>query len=386
MINLFIRAKTLVGDLLARLHLRLSGGRSELLNQLLQNDIAQLHVQLDQVQSLQNLQAEQRQLQAGQQALEDSLEKMTSQLTEAASATLAAIEMGERRLATKLEERFRVDVGIRQRIFPQSYSPKSSNLGPETDLLCYLYPYLPDRTAVDAGANLGEFSGQLLEAGYQVIALEPFPPVFAALQEKFRNQSDFSALNLALGDCDGMQPLHLAGTTDNEQPSGDSHLYHSLIRHPLAGDYHFTDQIEVPVSRLDSLQEKGDIPRALSILKIDTEGMDALILRSLRDASIPVVMAEFWGPDHAFTKNSPYVGLKEMCDDMKAKGYYWQLIFAYAGTETPADAVFRISLSTTPSGPEKGAWGNVIFFSDYRIFQAAWDWCLAHTNWQSAGA
>src|ERR1039457_331661 len=90
-------------------------------------------------------------------------------------------------------------------------------INPEAGLGEFLYSFLPTRKAIDVGANIGEVSERLLDAGYEVYAFEPFQPVFEKLLIRLGCRRGFHAFCLAIARQEGEVPLHVA-----EDRSGSS--------------------------------------------------------------------------------------------------------------------------------------------------------------------
>ena len=113
-----------------------------------------------------------------------------------------------RRLSLELAEKSAQQPGMGQAIVRETDAFSAEN--PEVGLLQHLYSFLPDHVALDIGANMGRVSERLLATGYTVYAFEPNPPAFAALQEKFRDESRLHAFPFAIGSADGALNLHVA--------------------------------------------------------------------------------------------------------------------------------------------------------------------------------
>ena len=133
------------------------------------------------------------------------------------------------------------------------------------------------RTVIDVGASTGVFARRARQTfpSAQVISIEPLPSAFAELSAWARTQeSTVRALNVAVGDADGEQPMFLHD--DHTQSS-------SFLRttDACAQIYPFTQaqsQVTVPVARLDTLLE----PLALEddiLLKLDVQGFEDRVLR-----------------------------------------------------------------------------------------------------------
>jgi FkbM family methyltransferase len=251
---------------------------------------------------------------------------------------------------------------------PQSDQRTWGQANPESDLLAYLYSFLPGRTAIDIGANRGEMTTVLLDAGFEVIAFEPYAPIYEQLQERFRNHPQFTAHCLAIGQTDGVLPLHIAqDLSDGNLPEHPS-VYNSLQLHPLTPDLAFGESVEVSVRSLASLHQSQTIPATVAVVKIDTEGFDLAILQGMGTQKYAVVMTEFW--DSAMVFGSESYTIQDLVKEMRGRGYHWHLVI-YRDT----DASIRFYSNATVSVPQ--SWGNVLFFQSLDVFNAAREWCSA---------
>ncbi|HEY9713227.1 MAG TPA: FkbM family methyltransferase, partial [Chroococcales cyanobacterium] len=85
---------------------------------------------------------------------------------------------------------------------------------PEIVLLQHLRAFLPELTALDIGANIGDVSEQLLAAGYKVIAFEPMPKAYEALTRRLSSSQSFKALPFAVGSEDKTAQLHSVAVSE----------------------------------------------------------------------------------------------------------------------------------------------------------------------------
>jgi FkbM family methyltransferase len=254
-----------------------------------------------------------------------------------------------------------------QLIRPKAIS--SSDSDPETRLMAYLYSHLPNRCAVDVGANIGDVSAKLLEVGYEVYAFEPFPEVFEKLKCRFSASNQFHSYPVAIGSIDETRNFFLAQDQTEENIYKDSSLYNSLTKHSMPGDMVFNDSITVPVRSLESLHTSGELPEDIGLVKVDTEGFDLEVLRGMGSHRYPVVVAEFWDAQFPFGLSEAFNRLDAMVGEMKTKGYYWHLvIYRVWGSD---EVLFYCN---HPESIEK-SWGNVFFFQEYSIFSVAAKWC-----------
>jgi FkbM family methyltransferase len=245
------------------------------------------------------------------------------------------------------------------------------SLAPEIGLMAYLYSYLPNRTAVDVGANVGKVARGLLDAGYEVYAFEPYPPVFQALSERLGAEPGFHGFPVALGPADDTRPLYVASDTSATNLYGDPTLYSSLIRHAMPEDLAFTDAVPVTVRSLESVHASGDIPASVGLVKIDTEGFDLAVIRGMGAHQYDVVVAEYWDPGIPFAATGAMNRLDELVAEMRRRGYHWNVIFHTTWGDEDVGFYCNYSHSLTR------AWGNVFFFRDHQLFTHALVWCAA---------
>ena len=146
----------------------------------------------------------------------------------------------------------------------------------------------------DVGANIGFYTviaSRLVGPG-RVVAFEPLPASFAALEENLRlnGMTNVDVARIALSDAVGTATLNVfAGLTESRLEAHES----SKSTKPLV------DQIDVQVSTLDDQLEVFPAP---SLLKIDIEGAEPA---ALRGASVmlgevrPTVICELHGTNAA---------------------------------------------------------------------------------------
>ena len=237
---------------------------------------------------------------------------------------------------------------------------------PEIALLQHLYAFLPDSTAIDVGAHLGETTEHLLASGYKVIAFEPFPASFSEIERKSREGENLKAFPWAIGPEDGKMELHVASNRSSERKS-DVSLFHTLVPRASDEDLDFSDTIPVQVRSLGSLALSGEIPGRVGLLKIDTEGFDLEVMRGIGELRASAVMVEFWDAEHEFGK-SGRGRLDDLATEMKRRGYGWYLVIYHL------DAKSLISYYHNRSDTVPGSWGNAIFFEDQQIFAESLRW------------
>jgi FkbM family methyltransferase len=129
------------------------------------------------------------------------------------------------------------------------------------------------RTVVDVGANLGQWSGMLLNCvtPQKLIIIEPMPDAFAVLEQKFRNNPRVHLHNVAIGERDSVETLKIT-----RDATGASLLQpREEMLAVIGSNWTVTSEIEVNMTTLDRLLV--DLPE-VSLLKIDVQGYERPVL------------------------------------------------------------------------------------------------------------
>jgi FkbM family methyltransferase len=333
---------------------------------------------------LENIEKSQLRIQRFMKEIEDILETLITNDTEILEAIgqilLVVPQMqarNEQNQARLMEEIRRELAQFKAEIAASTVSaPKTTQadpdtfaaINPEIVLLQHLYSFLSHPVALDIGANVGDVTARLLETGYEVYAFEPNPPTFAALQEKFAEESRAHLFQMGLGSTPGTLDLHVAVDPKGQQKYGDPSLFSSFVDHPMPRDLPFTGKVPVAVETLESLRKAGRIPARVGVVKIDTEGFDLEVMRGMGALETDVVMSEFWDPAHSFGK-SGNGRLDESVKEMKSRGFHWYVVI-YHHDESKTLAYYCNRPSTVSD-----SWGNAIFFRDHELFLRAMKWC-----------
>ena len=238
----------------------------------------------------------------------------------------------------------------------------------DIELMTYLYSYLPHRRAVDIGANRGDISSRLLQAGYQVYAFEPFPPVIDKLKNRLGNNPNFQLFPLAIGSENQTQELHIATDETPDNTYQDASFYSSLTKHSLSEGLVFTDTIPVTVKTLASLHDAEELPKDIGLVKIDTEGFDLEVIKGMGNYRYPVVVAEFWDQNFPFGRSGAMNQLPDLVNAMKERDYHWHLVIYRIWGSSDVSYYCNSAYSLDNS------WGNVFFFQDYQVFHQALLW------------
>lgn len=148
----------------------------------------------------------------------------------------------------------------------------------------------PIQILFDVGANVGQTAQKVLDAfpSVSVVCFEPHPKTFAQLSERMAAEKRVAVHNLALGSEPGKAVLHEYNHSD----------LNSLIPNsPYVARFNPEAQsVAVDVATLDEFCEAHSIDR-IDVLKIDTEGFDAMVLRGaqgmLSRGAVKFVYTEF---------------------------------------------------------------------------------------------
>ena len=244
-------------------------------------------------------------------------------------------------------------------------------LNPEVGLMAHLYSFLPNRTALDIGANVGDVSECLLRAGYEVYAFEPLQPVFEKLQQRLGPDPRFHVYQMAIGGADETMELHIAVNESEGHDDPDPTLFSSLANHPLPEGMVFKETVPVTVRTLETLHASEEIPSDIGLVKIDTEGLDLEVVRRMGPQRYPVVLTEFWDTEILFSHAGATNRLEDLIEEMRTRGYSWYIvIYRIWGSH---DIGFYCNYQQSVSN----SWGNICFFTDYSTFSEARRWCTA---------
>lgn len=129
------------------------------------------------------------------------------------------------------------------------------------------------RYVVDVGANVGQWSGMLLNciAPEKLIIAEPIPAAFAMLEKKFGNNPRVQLHNVAIGEREGVAKLKITRDT-----TGASLLQpREEMRAVIGSNWTVTSEVEVKMTTLDRLL--ADLSE-ISLLKIDVQGYEKSVL------------------------------------------------------------------------------------------------------------
>lgn len=142
--------------------------------------------------------------------------------------------------------------------------------------------------AFDIGSHVGDRIASFRRQGARVVALEPQPLCFEALQAIYCCDGAVGLLNAACGPRAGELTLHV--NSDNPTVTTASHDFIKAADGAGGWEGQVWDrEITVPVTTLDALIAKHGVPQ---FAKIDVEGFEADVLAGLTRA-LPALSFEF---------------------------------------------------------------------------------------------
>lgn len=150
---------------------------------------------------------------------------------------------------------------------------------------------LKEVVAIDVGANVGNWSAQILNLlpKIRVIAFEPSKKAFSELALRFSAIDNFKAFNIALGNIKKKSTLYA-----DESGSGLGSLNERRVEH---FNIVFSHKELVEVTTLDEFIEVHLSGLEPNVLKMDVEGYELQVLLGARETlkKIQIVQFEFGG-------------------------------------------------------------------------------------------
>lgn len=203
------------------------------------------------------------------------------------------------------------------------YGPGSVPKGIDVfhDIQRYRWPgSLPSRSAsliLDVGANIGQFASAALKGlpTCSVISFEPVTNSFDQLKLNASSNTRWTVVNTAVGNASGTVEITSVGT------STMNHVRRSGEKVDEGG----TEL--VPIIRLDDYCKEHGI-NSIDVLKTDTEGFDAEVLRGaaelLSSKAIQSVFVELCFDEHDLGHTSFFEVAALLGPEFKVAGFYGQ--------------------------------------------------------------
>ncbi|MTI44096.1 FkbM family methyltransferase [Roseibium hamelinense] len=138
----------------------------------------------------------------------------------------------------------------------------------------------PGTLAFDIGSHVGDRIGAFRRCGARVVAVEPQPLPFRALQIIHGRDASVSLVQAACGAKPGLLTLSVNSRNPTVSTASQAFTKAAEGAHGWRGQV-WDDQIEVPCVTLDQLIASNGIP---DFVKIDVEGFEPDVLRGLSHA------------------------------------------------------------------------------------------------------
>jgi FkbM family methyltransferase len=239
----------------------------------------------------------------------------------------------------------------------------------EIALLRLLSSLISCRQMIDVGAHHGHSVQPFLEVGWHVYAFEPVAANRERLERLAPGNNRLVIRHEAVSNATGQRLLHLA-----LDRNGSLHEYYHSLEHFAEDQWHRKGpSVPIATVSLDDLADRGELPRHIGVMKVDTEGHDLAVLKGASRLQIDVVAVEFWYPGHPFGPSpSPPEEIARLMADRDYPGY---LALCH---DNDATRVLESSLRST----RDDSWGNIFFFHRraldlFRRVQGHRDWHFA---------
>jgi FkbM family methyltransferase len=131
-------------------------------------------------------------------------------------------------------------------------------------------------TILDVGANTGQYSIELLKAGYKgrIISFEPLTEAYTKLSIIASHYKNWETYNFALGDTKGTASINIS----MHSPSS-SLLPMTKLHSEAAPDTVYIKEEKIKIETLDNIFETFGISDENVFLKVDTQGYEDKVLK-----------------------------------------------------------------------------------------------------------
>jgi len=239
----------------------------------------------------------------------------------------------------------------------------------ELALLRLLSSLISCRRMIDVGAHHGHSLQPFLEVGWRVYAFEPVAANRERLERLAPGNDRLVIRPEAVSNATGSRLFHLA-----LDRNGSLHEYYHSLEHFAEDQWHRKGpSIPIATVSLDDLADRGELPRHIGVMKVDTEGHDLAVLQGASRLLVDVVAVEFWCAGHPFGPSpSPP---EEIARLMAYRDYPAFLALCH---DDDATRVLESSLG----GTRDDSWGNIFFF--HRTALDLFRQVESHRDWHCA--
>ena len=173
----------------------------------------------------------------------------------------------------------------------------------------------PGDLCFDLGAHLGNRADAWLHLGGKVVAVEPQPHCMSYMRRRFRNRSNITFVEKALGAEAGKTMMHISHMTPTVSTlSGEK--WREIIDEDTSFKVNWEESIEVEMMTFDQLIDAYGVP---AFCKLDVENYELEVLKGLSQP-IPAISVEYYPatPEQA-------VACIDILDKLGPYSYNWSL-------------------------------------------------------------
>jgi FkbM family methyltransferase len=129
---------------------------------------------------------------------------------------------------------------------------------------------------LDIGANMGQTGEELREFGYtgKIVSFEPLSEPFDELSRHAKSDGRWQVRQCAMGDTQGNITINISGTHHSSSILPMNPRHESMVPASV-----YVGTQEVPICRVDDLFAEYVSPNDRVLLKADTQGYEAAVLR-----------------------------------------------------------------------------------------------------------
>lgn len=196
------------------------------------------------------------------------------------------------------------------------------------------------RSVLDVGANIGQYAHGLRDNGFpgRIVSCEPQTAAFGALVKEASQDPNWEAVHTAVGAAESVLTINISANSYSSSflPTSNRHLDVSPASRVVATE-------EVSVTTVDTLIDQHSLSARETMLKVDTQGYEDIVLDGARDAlselavvALELSMVELYAGQQLF---------RQMLTRMNDSGFgLYALDPAYADPKTGqmlwADGIF----------------------------------------------
>jgi len=143
------------------------------------------------------------------------------------------------------------------------------------DVLSFLLSKLKIDTALDVGANEGQFAKKLRNIGYKekIISFEPLSKVFYNLKKESDKDKNWQVFNIAVGDQDGETIIN-----ESNYSLSSSILPMSKLHLEAKKNSNYIGKQKASIKKIDTFIDSENLIKNNLFLKIDTQGFEYQVI------------------------------------------------------------------------------------------------------------